>query len=295
MFRLSCLALLLAGAGAAGEEVVVKAVNYPRAELLVEPSKLLGPGAPKGRVTLDARTKAKYLKGHVPGAVWVDTAGWARAFAKGQDKAEWSKRIGDLGIDVTTPVVVYDDARSKDAARVWWVLRYWGVRDVRLLNGGWLGWFLRGAIEKGENKPRTVAAKLEAQPRRLATKADLLKELKGKPGQVLDARSRDEFCGKAETAKRNGAIPGAVHLEWSDTVDKTGRFKSPLELARLFKDAGVDPRKGATTYCQSGGRAAVLAFVVELMGGKEVRNYYRSWSEWGNDPDVPIVRPKEKE
>jgi thiosulfate/3-mercaptopyruvate sulfurtransferase len=96
-------------------------------------------------------------------------------------------------------------------------------------------------------------------------------------------------------AKRSGAIPGARHLEWSDTLDrKTGKFKTAPELAKLFKEAGVDPKKPAVTYCQSGGRAALLAFVVELMGGKEVRNYYRSWSEWGNDPETPIVKPRPK-
>ena len=62
-------------------------------------------------------------------------------------------------------------------------------------------------------------------------------------------------------------------------------------MTKLFEKAGIDPSKPAITYCQSGGRAAVLAFVLELMGGKDVRNYYRSWSEWGNDPDTPVVKP----
>ncbi len=291
MPRLSCLALLLVLAAEARP-----AVNYARPDLLLEPGELAKPGVAKKFVVLDARPKAKYLVGHVLGAVWVDTSGWAKAFAAGQDKAAWSKRVGALGIDVTTPVAIYDDARNNSAARVWWILRYWGVRDVRLLNGGWGGWAKGGAVEKGENKPMPVAPKLVAQTGRLATKDDLLKALKGRPGQVLDARSTDEFCGKAETAKRNGAIPGAVHLEWTDTLDKkTGRFKSAAELTKLFEDAGIDPARPTTTYCQSGGRAAVLAFAMELMGGKDVRNYYRSWSEWGNDPDTPIVKPKGKE
>src|SRR5206468_2590695 len=130
----------------------------------------------------------------------------------------------------------------------------WGVRDVRLLNGGWGGWVKAGGkIEKGENKPAPVTPNLVAQTGRLATKADVLAALKGKPGQILDARSIGEHCGMVEKAKRSGAIPGAIHLEWSDTLDrKTGRFKSAGELARLFKDAGIDPARPATTYCQSG-------------------------------------------
>jgi thiosulfate/3-mercaptopyruvate sulfurtransferase len=110
----------------------------------------------------------------------------------------------------------------------------------------------------------------------------------------VDARSAEEYCGTADTAKRNGAIPGAVHLEWSDTVDKAGRFKSPEELTKLFREAGIDPSRPSITYCQSGGRAAVMAFALELMGGKDVRNYYRSWSEWGNSEDTPVVKPGPK-
>src|SRR5581483_4984154 len=148
------------------------------------------------------------------------------------------------------------------------------------------------AIEKKERLPRPVEPKLAALSDRLATKKQLLESLKDKPPQLVDARSTGEFCGTEETAKRNRAIPDAVHLEWSNTLDaKTGRFKNAEELAKLFKEAGIDPAKPAVTYCQSGGRAAVLAFALELMGGKEVRNYYRSWAEWGNAEDTPIVKP----
>jgi thiosulfate/3-mercaptopyruvate sulfurtransferase len=291
--RLSCLALLLLALAANARP----AARYARPDLLLEPGELLKPGVAKKFVVLDARAKEKYRAGHVPGAVWVDANAWARAFAAGQDKAAWGERVGALGVDVDTPVVIYDASLSKDAARIWWVLRYWGVRDVRLLNGGWGGWVEAGGkVEKGENKPRPVEPKLVPQASRLATKDQLLAALKGKPGQIVDARSTGEFCGTDETAKRNGAVPGAVHLEWSDTLDKkTGRFKTAEELTKLFKATGIDPSRPATTYCQSGGRAAVMAFVLELAGGTEARNYYRSWSEWGNDPKTPVVKPKAKE
>jgi thiosulfate/3-mercaptopyruvate sulfurtransferase len=269
---------------------------YPRPDLLIEAADLLKPEAAHKFIVLDARGKDKYQEGHVPGAVWVDVITWARQFGEGKDREGWSKRIGALGIDRDARVVLYDDNLAKDAARVWWILRYWGVEDVRLLNGGWTAWkAVGGTVDKQETKPKSVEAKLSPRGERLATKSQLLEALKGKPPQILDARSTGEYCGTEETAKRNGSIPGAKHLEWSDVLDKkTGRFKSQEDLTRLFKEAGIDPSQPATTYCQSGGRAAVLAFVVELMGGKEVRNYYRSWAEWGNDPDTPIVKPQPK-
>jgi thiosulfate/3-mercaptopyruvate sulfurtransferase len=270
---------------------------YAKPDLLVEASDLakLTEAAKRPVRVLDARSKDQVEAGHISGAVWVDAAAWAKAFAEGQDEATWENLIAARGIAPSDTVVVYDDNLSKDAARIWYILRYWGFDDVRILNGGWKAWLAAGgrAAQAPPVIDRPKDLKLKPDPERLATKGQLLDLLKGKTPQIVDARSDGEFCGTQETAKRNGAIPGAAHVEWSDTLDKeTGRFKSADDLAKLFDKAGVDPAKPAITYCQSGGRAAVLAFVLELMGGKDVRNYYRSWAEWGNDPDTPIVKPK---
>ncbi len=273
-----------------------KPAAYPRPDLLVEANdleKVLADKKPSR--LLDARAGSKYAAGHLTDAVSVDVAAWAKAFAEGQDADDWAKRLAAVGVTPETRVVLYDDNQSRDAARVWYILRYWGVKDVRLLNGGFAAWKSVGGkmTETKTAPPKDEAVKLVKQPNRLVSKDQLLKLLKDPAPQIIDARSTGEFCGTAETAKRNGAIPGAKHLEWSDTLDKgTGRFKSADELTKLFEEAGIDPAKPAVTYCQSGGRAAVLAFVLELMGDKNVGNYYRSWSEWGNDPDTPIDKPK---
>src|SRR5216683_7304470 len=279
-----CFAVLLAPGA--------DAKNYAKPELLIELPDLVKQA--KTFRVLDARPRDKYEAGHIPGAVWVDHDAWSKSFDNGKDADGWAKRVGALGSEVTTPIVLYDDNLSKDAARIWWILRFWGVRDVRLLNGGWKGWVaVDGPMEKTASQPKLVTPKLSALSDRLATKKQIMDVLKDKPPQLVDSRSTGEFCGTEETAKRNGSMPGAVHLEWSDTLDKkTGRFKSADELTKLFKEAGIDPTKPAVTYCQSGGRAAVLAFTLELMGAKEVSNYYRSWAEWGNDPDTPIEKPK---
>jgi thiosulfate/3-mercaptopyruvate sulfurtransferase len=112
---------------------------------------------------------------------------------------------------------------------------------------------------------------------------------------LIDTRTTGEYCGESKLAKRGGAIPTSKHLEWIDTLDaRTGRFKDAAVLRKLFKDAVIDPSMPATTYCQSGGRASVMAFVLEMVSGKEARVYYRSWSEWGNDENTPIVTPPPK-
>jgi len=256
--------------------------EYARPDLLAEPRPFTR------TVVLDARERAKYEAGHVPGARWVDAADWAKAFGDGSDAPGWSERIGNLGIEADSAVVVYDEG-VKDAARVWWILRYWGVEHARLLNGGWKAWTASG-LSVTTDVPSVKPAKFVATPHapRLATKRQLLDTL-GKL-QIVDARSEGEFCGlEPHNNKRAGAIPGAKHLDWVDLVDaKTARFKSAAQLQALFAAAGIDVRRPTATHCQSGGRASVMAFALELMGGDDVSNYYASWGEWGNSDDTPI-------
>lgn len=266
---------------------------YPRAELLIEPAELAA--ATSRFVVLDARPQKAYDAGHVPGAFWVDHAAWAKAFGDGQDVSGWEKRIGALGIDSETRVVVYDDNHAKDASRIWWILRYWGVQDVRLLHGGWHGWISgKHPLEKKVSRPTATRFVARLQKQRLSTKDQLLQSLDKEKLQVVDTRSSGEYCGTDPLKnKRAGAIPGAKHLEWSDLLDKkTHRFKGSAVLRQLFENADIHLERPTATYCQSGGRAAVMAFALELMGAKNVSNYYRSWSEWGNATDTPIMKPR---
>jgi len=285
----STIALLIGSA-------VAGAADYPNELLLVEPAEL---AKAKSFIVLDARAKAKYEAGHIPGSIWVDHAAWAKAFDAGENANAWSKRIGELGIATDAKVVVLDDNSTKDAARIWWILKYWGVADARLVNGGWKGW-LAGKQTVTDATATLAPAKFNAvsQADRLATKEQLLKAIDGGKLQIVDARSEKEFCGTEKmNNKKAGAMPGAKQLEWTDLLDsKTQRFKPADDLKKLFADAGIALDKPTATHCQSGGRASVMAFGMELMGAKDVRNYYKSWGEWGNADDTPIVpgKPKEK-
>jgi len=269
------------------------ASEYPNPNLLVEPSALAKAEVGRQFVVLDASDRKAFDAGRLPGARWVDAAAWAKAFGSGNDAQGWSEKIGGLGIDQDSQVVVYDNKSTKDAARIWWILRYWGVADARLLNGCWAGWKAAGLpVEAG--KPQAVTTRhFQATPqaKRLATKGQLMHSLKDKSLQIVDARSAAEFCGiDKQTNKRAGAIPGAKQLEWSDLIDRqTQRFKSADQLRTLFREAGIELGKPTATHCQSGGRASVMAFAMELMGAAEVSNYYASWGEWGNSDDTPIV------
>lgn len=263
--------------------------SYPNAKLLVEAtdSKL------KEYHLLDARPAAKYATGHIPGAVSVDLAPWAKAIlADKAGTAFWKAELAKIGVSRSTPVVVLaDDVR--DAARAWWMLKYAGVPDARILNGGWK------AYTAAKLPTTTDPVRAEAKPHdwkpetaRLADKKHVLEQLKA--GTIcVDARTKDEFTGEKALAKKGGRIPGAAHLEWVELLDpKTDKFLPPADLVKLVKDRKIDLDKPQITYCQGGGRAAVVAFGLELAGAKNVRNYYASWGEWGNDPDAPVEGKK---
>jgi thiosulfate/3-mercaptopyruvate sulfurtransferase len=266
--------------------------SYPRSELLIEPAALNERLAKT--VVLDARSQRAYDEGHVPGAIHLDVPALSKAFSTHVDAEYWAHRLGDLGIDVNMPVVVYGDD-WRESARVWWIIRYWGIKDVRLLNGPFSVWRDgRFEISKEPARSTRVAGKV-APSHRLASREEVLEMLKDKSSQLLDARSSDEYCGNAGGSRRKGSIPGAANIEWSQFIDaKTGKMKPASEISELLKNAGIDPAKPVVTYCQSGGRASVAAFVLELMGGDKVRNYYRSWADWGNAEDTPVARPEKK-
>lgn len=290
------LCCLLAATGLAASPAEQQ--EYPRPELLVEAAELAAVLPQQEMVVLDLRKRDEYKAGHLPGALWVDKDDWAKAFGSGEDAQGWTSRIASLGIDADSRVVLYDADRNRDAARIWWILRYWGVRNVQILNGGWSQWIAGNfpVDVQAPPPPKPSSFVAMAQTARLATKTSLLEALGTDALQLVDARSEAEYCGDDPLGNRRaGAIPGAKHLEWSDLIDpETQRFRPPGELRRLFAEAGIDIDRPTATYCQSGGRASVLAFALELMGAQQVQNYYRSWAEWGNADDTPIERGRPK-
>ena len=239
---------------------------------------------PPNVIILDVRPRKQYDEGRIPGAVWVDGPTGPRPSRTGKMPG-LERRIGKLGIGSGLRVIVYDNSLFNEAARIWWILRYWGVDDVRLLNGNWMTWKKAGLTVR-QASPGAVPARSKARPRpqRLATKDLVLASLKDGSLQIVDARSLGEFCGidKLEN-RRGGAIP-VKHLEWIDLIDKqTQRFKNPDYFAGSSRTRGSSPRPTAT-HCQGGGRAAVMAFGMELMGYSDVHQLLRELGRVGQCP-----------
>jgi thiosulfate/3-mercaptopyruvate sulfurtransferase len=262
----------------------------PRQETLITFDALQQTLDAPGLRLLDARPRADYDKGHLPGAVWVDLKA-AEALKPGPDtdRAAWSAWVAPLGLGAETTAYVYDADRQRAAARVWWLLRYAGVERVGLVNGGFPLWAAQGRPVSTET-PRVAASDVSVRFRndRVATRDDVLGVLKSKSARVVDARSAGEYAGTEKRARRAGHVPEACHLEWLTLVDKDGRFLDEPALRQAVAAAGVRPGEPLVVHCQSGGRASVDAFVFERLGFP-TRNFYAGWSDWGNATDTPVA------
>jgi thiosulfate/3-mercaptopyruvate sulfurtransferase len=291
LLALAGASVLLLGPG------VACGADSRRPNLLIAAEELAQPEFAKRARVLDVRPWQQYASRHVAGAVWVDFAAWDQASVHGKDVSFWEKRIGDLGIERSTPVVIYDNGSCRDAATIWWILRYWGVDDVRLLDAGWPGWlFARKPQQRKVPQVAPRAILLELQYTRRAAKSEVLKIAQSGQEQLIDVRSNDEIRGIVSRAARAGAIPSARHFDSSECLEQyqnLWRVKSAEGLTRVFKKAGIDPTQPVTIYGQSGDRGGFLAFSLELTGATNVRVYYRGWDEWGNAKDTPIRRSQE--
>jgi thiosulfate/3-mercaptopyruvate sulfurtransferase len=270
--------------------------GYANSGLLTTPRELaalLAGPADARPLVLDLRPPEAYTAGHVPGAIHLDLWGLSLTDTDPAPLKAFMWMIEHVlavhGVTAATPVVVYDEQSGVRAARAFWFFEYFGHPSVRVLDGGFGAW-------SRESLPVTRAAdpapKSEwtgtREERTLATWREVLDAIPRKDAVIVDARTDGEYCGTTVRAKRGGAVPGAVHIEWTRNLTPQGDFKPAAELKKMYEDAGVTPDREVITYCQGGYRAAHSYLALRLLGYPRVRNYIGSWKEWGDREELPI-------
>jgi len=240
---------------------------------------------------VDLREEEPYLKGHIPDAARVsvreldDLASNRQGMPVPMEKAK--ALFVRLGIDKNTVVVGYDDTNNRSAARLFYFLEFFGHDKVRVLDGGIKRWVAEGGtLETAVPQIRPGTATPKVKDKHTAT-ADRLSK---KKATVVDTRSPDEYSGKAKTPGRPGHIPGALNIDWRETLTPDGRFKTVPELQALFTSKGVSKNRETATYCNSGVRAAALYLALRVAGYSKARLYDGSWEDWGTDEKRPVEK-----
>jgi thiosulfate/3-mercaptopyruvate sulfurtransferase len=250
---------------------------------------------------------ANYQMGHIPGSVLLD---WRRDINDPVRRdilgpEQLSRLFGQSGIGPGTTLVLYGDFNNWFAAFAFWTFKYYGVADVRLMNGGRRKWIDEDRpLTREVPSPPPTHYPVPRPDERLRAYYDevraLLPEVRSGKAALVDVRGPKEFTGEItappeypnEHAQRGGHIPGAANIPWALAVREDGTFKSRAELEDLYRSKGVLPDREIVTYCRIGERSSHTWFVLRyLLGYPDVRNYDGSWTEWGNQIRSPIEKP----
>lgn len=233
----------------------------------------------------------EYADGHVPGAVYVDLdsaladpPGRGRGRHPLPDPAVFGAAMRRAGVSGDRPVVVYDAWEGRAAARAWWLLRFHGHTDVRVLDGGWPAWLAAGgAVEHGVVEPEPGDFVPSGGGGMPVVDASTVLDA----AVLVDARAGERYRGEVEPIDPvAGHIPGAVNLPTTANVAPDGRFRPAEELRAAYAGVGATPGADVAAYCGSGVTAAHDVLAMEVAGIRAAL-YPGSWSEWVSDPDRP--------
>ena len=245
-------------------------------------------------IEVDVDTHA-YDAGHIPGSVGFN---WELDLNNPVQrdivsKADFEKLLSAAGVEASDTIIYYGDNNNWFAAFAFWISKYYGHQNLRLMNGGRKKWLDEDRELTTEKKVVTPSSyqvtSIDRELRAMLPEVIEIAANRSKP--LVDVRSPDEFSGKIiappnlpETAQRGGHIPGAKNVPWSKSVDTNGAFKSADELKELYlTEQGLNPETPTVAYCRIGERSSHTWFVLKyLLGFKDVKNYDGSWTEYGN-------------
>ena len=261
---------------------------------------------PNVRVVESDEDVLLYDMGHIPGAINLDWHTDLQDQVKRDflDRAGFEELMRKNGIGNDTTVVFYGDRNNWYATYTYWLFKYFGHKDARVMNGGRAKWEAEGRPMSRDvpSYPKTTYTAQEPDERIRAYRDDVLKQVESGAPALVDVRSVPEYTGEVlhmagyaqEGAQRGGHVLGAKSIPWATAANEDGTFKSPDQLREIYGGKGITADRNVIAYCRIGERSSHTWFVLrELLGYPDVRNYDGSWTEWGSMVGVPIAKGSE--
>lgn len=263
--------------------------------VLVEPEWLAGELSNPSVLVVDLCNPESYAERHIPGAVHLGykalVSGGAPAPGRLPDAAQVGAALSSIGLERHHHVVAYDNEGGGRAGRLLWTLDVARHPRSSVLNGGLAAWINGGHPVTADARtvtPTDYAFSVDDGVR--ATRDEILSRLHDPSMTLLDARTPEEYAGTRARAARGGHIPGAVNLNWTDTMDRERdlRLLPDATLRRMLEERGVSAEREVIVYCHTHHRSAHSYVMLKHLGYR-VKGYDGSWSEWGNDPTTPVA------
>ena len=204
--------------------------------------------------------------------------------------AEIAKILGEAGISNDMPLILYDEGSGKNSGRVYWILKYMGASDVKVLNGQMKVWKMKRkpvtdsipSVKKTTFIPNTDNSIL-------ADMSDVKAAIENPNAVIVDVRSPEEYTGIAETELRKGHVPGAVNIEFSEVLNHRSELKTKDEILALFQAKGVSPDKEVILYCETSVRAGIVFLALKSVAGfPDVKVYDGAYLEWQATASNPV-------
>jgi thiosulfate/3-mercaptopyruvate sulfurtransferase len=245
---------------------------------------------------VDLRPKEHGEEGYIPGSVHLDYAALARRHGSTDglipSPEKMSKVLSEIGLQPWHYVIAYDDETGVEAARLLWSLAAVGHQRYALLNGGFEAWQTAGLpVSTSIVKPVATEYAVKEYGAARVGKEYVHAAMNRDDVCLVDTRSFAEYSGEEIRAQQGGHIPGAIHFNWMDALDLfgDGGLRDPDQLRTKLSAKGITPNKEVIVYCQTNRRSAHTFVVLKWLGFENVKAYDGSWSEWGNDPELPVA------
>ncbi len=263
--------------------------------LLVEPEHLEPLLGEPDLLIVDLCQANNYAEAHIPGAVHLEYAnlllGTKPAPGLLPDAARLSATLSAIGLTPERHVVAYDVEGGGRACRFIWTLDALGHSGSSLLNGGLFSWANEAhPLSQQPTKPTPSSYWASIGDQVVATRDYIKQHLRDAQVVLLDARTAEEYNGTTVRAARGGHIPGAVNLNWLDTIDRTRNYRLLPDniLLAMLAERGLRDDHEVITYCHTHHRSAHSYVMLRHLGFDRAKGYPGAWAEWGNSPDTPI-------